>query len=245
MPFFSPLHTVRCSGVMEGLVESFVLWKLNSNIVESLFVLHPGFCSFVCITLCAHFALRGACFILGLTVEKKWVICQRVLHLWSPREARGFHLCVHVCVSPAAVVGPSETLGLPLDSLDWQHRVPERSSTSFLFSFGLVLTLLHFLGLPPFHALSSHDTVGGAELQYLEFPWAPLSGISLLLECRKMSSATRRISMSTLEYCKYDFCVSAFIFRFFYVCADTLLFSLMVWRLFLRDRGKKKIDIAI
>lgn len=163
------------------------------------------------------FCASGCMFYFGPHSGKKNESSVNAFYTYEAPERPEVSIYACTCVSdcPAAVVGPSETLGLPLDSFDWQHRVPERSSTSFLFSFGLVLTLLHFLGLPPFHALSSHDTVGGAELQYLEFPWAPLSGISLLLECRKMSSATRRISMSTLEYCKYYFCVSAFIFRFF------------------------------
>lgn len=53
------------------------------------------------------------------------------------------------------------------------------------FSLSVSFTLLHLLRLPLFHALSSHNTVGGAELKYLELLWAPLSGICPLLGCRK------------------------------------------------------------
>lgn len=180
MPFF-PLHTVRCSGVLEGLVESFVLWKLNSNIVESLFVLYPGFCSFVCITLYTHFVLRGACFILGLTVERKWVICQRVLHLWSPREARGFHLCVHVCVRLScsccrALRDPWSSTGQP--------RLTAQGSRVLLHHFSFFLRP-RFYSLP----LSWSPSVSRFVFtRHCGWCWATISGVSLGPLVRNFSS---------------------------------------------------------
>lgn len=125
-------------------------------------------------------------FVFWTHAGKKLVIWHCMFAPSHPRSCR--RPMVYMCMweAPAAVVGPPEVPNVPLDSFDWQHGQdtagPQPTSTAFLFS------LVHVLRLPLFHALSSHNNVGGAELEYLEFLWAPLSGICPLLGCRKFSS---------------------------------------------------------
>lgn len=73
-----------------------------------------------------------------------------------------------------------------IDSAVGKPSVPQPSSTSFLFSFSLFFALLHLVRLLVFHALSSYDTVGGAE-RYLEFLRAASLRFYPLLCCRKVS----------------------------------------------------------
>lgn len=107
-------------------------------------------------------------------------------------EAHVIHICVSVCkILLQLLLSPLRSLTFPgqlrLTAQSGYYRSPTLLHLlSFLFQS--LLTLLHFLRLPLFHALSSHNTVGGAELEYLEFPWAPLSGICPLLGCWKFSS---------------------------------------------------------
>lgn len=66
-------------------------------------------------------------------------------------------------------------------------------------SFSLSSTFLVSLRF----TLCPHPTLWVVLSYYLEFSWAPLSGICLLLRCKKMSLAMRRIcAMSTLRHRK-------------------------------------------
>lgn len=64
------------------------------------------------------------------------------------------------------------------------------SPTLLHFSFSLWV-FFFFLRLPLFHTLSSHNTVGGGELVYLVFLWAPLSEFHPLSSCRTFPSLPR------------------------------------------------------
>lgn len=145
--------------------------------------------------------LWGACCILGLTSGKN-ESSVNALHTYETHERPEVSIYERMCACKAApqlLSGPRGPSAFPCTAPFDSTGSPNAPSTSFLLSFGLVFTLLHFLCLPLFHALSSHHTVGGAEQQYLEFPRAPVSGIPLLLGCRKMSRATRRIRITAID----------------------------------------------
>lgn len=86
---------------------------------------------------------------------------------------------VHVYVRLLQLLsGPLRSQTFPRTaSIDSAVGIPQTLLHLFSFLLRSLFTLLHFLRLPLFHALSSHNTVGGAELEYLEFLRAPLSGI--------------------------------------------------------------------
>lgn len=148
---------------MEGLVEGSVLWKLNSNTVESLFVIYLGFCSFVCMTFMSTFCASGCMFYFGPHSGKNESSVNAFYTYEAPeRPEVSIYACT--CVQPHFHSPP----------LSWSPSV-----SRFVFTR---------------HCGWCWATVSGGF-------WAPLSGISLLLGCRKMSSATiwMWITMSTLK----------------------------------------------
>lgn len=159
---------VGCSGVMEGLVEGSVLWKVNSNTVESLFVIYPGFCSFVCVTLWAHFVLRGASFIFSLTMEKMSHLSTRFTPMKPQRGPRFPSTRVRVCV-------------LQLLPLRGPRSSPEQPRLTAQGS-QMLLHLFSFLLWPRFHSppLSWSPSVSRFVFtRHCGWCWATISGVSL------------------------------------------------------------------
>lgn len=98
------------------------------------------------------------------------------------------------CSCCRAFQGPSRLPRQPRLTAQSGHQHSPALLHLLPFLFRPLYAFLHSLRLPLFHALSSQNTVGGGQLEYLEFPWAPLSGISPLLGCRKFSSPHWRIT---------------------------------------------------
>ncbi len=99
----------------------------------------------------------------------------------SLQEAQVICVCERVSVCKRLLqllLGPQRTQTFPgqlrLTAQSGYCRSPTLLHL-FSFHFQSLFALLYFLRLPLFHALSSHNTVGGGELEYLEFLWAPLS----------------------------------------------------------------------
>lgn len=137
----------------------------------------------------------------GLTVEKKESHLSARVCCVSPMKFAGgpryTNMCECLrfsCSCCRDLRGPSRLPRQPRLTAQSGH---QRSSALLHlrpFLFRPLYAFLHSLRLPLFHALSSQNTVGGGQLEYLEFPWAPLSGICPLLGCRKFSSPHWRIT---------------------------------------------------
>lgn len=112
---------------------------------------------------------------------KSWVIRLTACLHCVTHEATGGSRYVSVCKRLLQLLlGPLRSLTSPERlRLTAQSRYRWSPTLLLLFSFPFQspFALLHLLRLPLFYALSSHNTVGGAELEYLEVLWASLSGI--------------------------------------------------------------------
>lgn len=85
--------------------------------------------------------------------------------------------CLRFSCSCRALRGPSRLPRQPRSTAQSGHQHSSALLHLLPFLFRPLYAFLHSLRLPLFHALSSQNTVGGGQLEYLEFPWAPLSRI--------------------------------------------------------------------
>lgn len=135
---------------MEGLVEGSVLWKLNSNTVESLFVIYLGFCSFVCMTFMRTFCASGCMFYFGPHSGKNESSVNAFYTYEAPeRPEVSIYACTCVCQTVLQLLsGPQRPSVFPwtapIDSTGFPNALPPlffSPSASFLLSSTFLVSL--------------------------------------------------------------------------------------------------------